>query len=327
MQVLARKNPLTMSFIAQLEVELDGTGINISLGNTASNIKTMGGYDCSADAPHIRVPAEIPVNSDAVKCSPLFELRESQNPISTDSSVFQSQSITLAQEAAAASVGLAGSSPGFAFSINHSSTGGNSGMHLPDRTGARGVPGSSSMDGMDYSKGSSRDRNGSTTKSRTGSTSANSAFTPPSIHDEASPPFLSGTAAGGSNVSATSGASPIAITPGISPPAYERHGSFPNHMLQHQHQPQATRLTSSTGQHFDIAPGFGGHSVAHHNIFESTFVSGPGVGGLTDMPSAWDDMAGIEVAGVGGVTGLTPGPWGEVQGMSGWEAFDESNSR
>jgi len=62
---------------------------------------------------------------------------------------------------------------------------------------------------------------------------------------------------------------------------------------------------------------FDGFSVTH----------GTTNAGLGDLPPGWDDMSGIEVSGVvgvndgSGVTGLTPGPWGE--GIDGWGGFGD----
>ncbi|KAJ9653433.1 hypothetical protein H2198_007381 [Neophaeococcomyces mojaviensis] len=66
MTVLRHKNPLTESFLVQLDVDLEGSGLNIPspLGpNRYAN----------------RPAGECPANTDAVKCVPLFEIRESQS--------------------------------------------------------------------------------------------------------------------------------------------------------------------------------------------------------------------------------------------------------
>ncbi|KAF2202709.1 hypothetical protein GQ43DRAFT_368576 [Delitschia confertaspora ATCC 74209] len=60
MQALRRKNPLTESFLVQLDVDIESAGI---FGMQKSGNLT----------------AEIPVNTDSVSCSPMFELRESQS--------------------------------------------------------------------------------------------------------------------------------------------------------------------------------------------------------------------------------------------------------
>ncbi|KAJ4367391.1 hypothetical protein N0V83_006973 [Neocucurbitaria cava] len=66
MQALRRKNPLTESFLVQLDLDLESAGI-IGLQQKPYLTPTSRATD-------------IPVNSDAVQCSPLIEIRESQNP-------------------------------------------------------------------------------------------------------------------------------------------------------------------------------------------------------------------------------------------------------
>ena len=63
MSALKAKNPLTESFLVQLEVDLEGSGLDIKIPPSSYALK---------------VPGEIPINTDAVKCSPLFEIRQSQ---------------------------------------------------------------------------------------------------------------------------------------------------------------------------------------------------------------------------------------------------------
>ncbi|KAK0645327.1 Tropolone cluster transcription factor tropK [Lasiodiplodia hormozganensis] len=70
MQALKKRNPLTESFLVQLDLDLVGTGI-------------MSPFGSSTDP---RPPATVPVNTDGVGCCPVFELRESQSdaaPINT----------------------------------------------------------------------------------------------------------------------------------------------------------------------------------------------------------------------------------------------------
>lgn len=64
MQALKVKNPLTESFLVQLDVDLEGSGLNIP-----SQQQYPGGH---------KPPGEIPANTDAVHCLPLYEIRESQ---------------------------------------------------------------------------------------------------------------------------------------------------------------------------------------------------------------------------------------------------------
>lgn len=66
MVALRAKNPLTESFLVQLDVDLEGSGLNIPSPLGANR--------------YVNRPAgECPANTDAVKCSPLIELRETQS--------------------------------------------------------------------------------------------------------------------------------------------------------------------------------------------------------------------------------------------------------
>jgi hypothetical protein len=78
MHILKRKNPLTESFLAQLEVDLEGTGIVI--GPKALSPWSKGGDTCPADVQEKRKAmfSEISLSNDPVKCSPLYEIRDSQ---------------------------------------------------------------------------------------------------------------------------------------------------------------------------------------------------------------------------------------------------------
>ncbi|KAL5393194.1 hypothetical protein DPSP01_000025 [Paraphaeosphaeria sporulosa] len=68
MQALRRKNPLTESFLVQLDLDLESAGV-LGLGQKPYRPPQTGGTD-----------GVIPVNSDPVGCSPLFEIRDTQNP-------------------------------------------------------------------------------------------------------------------------------------------------------------------------------------------------------------------------------------------------------
>jgi hypothetical protein len=106
MHALKRRNPLTESFIAQLEVDLEGTGIDLGPGLSSSkksSVRTDPAFpgrhhrmgilvDLDSDA-NVRpqAPSEIPVNSDAVKCVPLMEIRDSQQQGTSDPSIFKNR--------------------------------------------------------------------------------------------------------------------------------------------------------------------------------------------------------------------------------------------
>ncbi|KAF2030137.1 hypothetical protein EK21DRAFT_100705 [Setomelanomma holmii] len=66
MQALRRKNPLTESFLVQLDLDLESAGIM--------------GLQQKPYAPPKPSGAVIPVNTDSVSCTPIFEIRETQNP-------------------------------------------------------------------------------------------------------------------------------------------------------------------------------------------------------------------------------------------------------
>lgn len=65
MHVLKTKNPLTESFIVQLDVDLEGAGLEIP-----SHVPYKFGQ---------RPPGEVPANTDSVHCIPVYEIRESQS--------------------------------------------------------------------------------------------------------------------------------------------------------------------------------------------------------------------------------------------------------
>lgn len=80
MQVLKTKNPLTESFLVQLDVDLEGTGLDVASHSRykfgqrplVSNMQTH-------QLPTLTFPqGEIPANTDAMKCSPLLEIRSTQ---------------------------------------------------------------------------------------------------------------------------------------------------------------------------------------------------------------------------------------------------------
>jgi hypothetical protein len=79
MQALRTKNPLTESFLVQLDVDLEGSGLDIQFSTKLSHSKAMvsvrtGFLECMLTEGQ----GEVPINTDSVKCSPLFEIRQSQ---------------------------------------------------------------------------------------------------------------------------------------------------------------------------------------------------------------------------------------------------------
>ncbi|RMZ87643.1 hypothetical protein DV736_g5132, partial [Chaetothyriales sp. CBS 134916] len=65
MQVLKSKTPLTESFLVQLDVDIEGSGLDLP-----NNPRNKFGR---------RPVGEVPANTDAVRCLPLFEIRETQS--------------------------------------------------------------------------------------------------------------------------------------------------------------------------------------------------------------------------------------------------------
>lgn len=89
MHALKRKNPLTESFLVQLDVDLEGAGIDVGQRGpnyskpviVREDIRIRGGPGGLLKFNNPPVQAEIPQNTDSVKCSPLFEIRDSQQPM------------------------------------------------------------------------------------------------------------------------------------------------------------------------------------------------------------------------------------------------------
>lgn len=86
MHALKRRNPLTESFLVQLDVDLEGAGIDVGQRNTNFYKKTpivRPHLDCKPSGllkiDDDLLQFEIPHNTDSVKCSPLFEIRDSQS--------------------------------------------------------------------------------------------------------------------------------------------------------------------------------------------------------------------------------------------------------
>jgi hypothetical protein len=101
MSVMSKKNPLTESFMAQLDVDLEGSGLSIwphqkysdpvHVFQPQQKYQTSGGMHGVATS---LGPSEIPVNTDSVSCSPLFEIRDSQAMGPGSRSVFYAKDST-----------------------------------------------------------------------------------------------------------------------------------------------------------------------------------------------------------------------------------------
>jgi hypothetical protein len=165
-----------------------------------------GVYLPERDKPHHHnpFPAEIPVNTDAVKCSPLFEIRDSQSQGQANNNhIFHRKD-------------MGGTSPSptvFTYNTsvdinvdsayNHLSPNDPLQFSLPNR--GKDTPFAQRMAMMDQINGTASEMDFSTAsgptnaKSRSNSykdSSSHTSFTPPSVADNSEPPFPSASGAG-----------------------------------------------------------------------------------------------------------------------------------
>jgi hypothetical protein len=312
MQALSRKNPLTESFMAQLELDLEGTGIFLgsrpSLWNTAPYCPPSKGKEARGilidvdEPPPQRVPSEIPVNTDAVKCAPISEIRDSQSAgQSTNNNIFHPQRN---------SPGSSAYSP-FETSINmtvdsaynHLAPHDPIHISLPNR--GKETPFQQRMAMMDQINGTaseidfSTSGNSNNAKSRSNSykdTSSNTSFTPPdSSNNDPSQVHMN--------------------TGNITNPSLSRHSPSPPSMAT-----TSTSVAAADVMFFEVPD-------AAFQAFQPQLFSGPFPGGLSgaDFPmtttsSNWGDMTDIVEDGrgsVGATTGLTPLASGEWEDMLG----------
>lgn len=310
MHALKRKNPLTESFLVQLDIDLEGAGIDV--GKRAQNYSKPpivredrmrhgpGGllkmYDIAVDP---TLQAEIPQNTDSVKCSPLFEIRDSQQPMS-DINKFKSPATTQAPQ---------GNSPGPPFHV------------------AKNVD--FTMDPTNFDYLSSMNANNSyqlparsklpTDASGPRIISLSDSLTPPSDMDKNSPIMTVNESSSRSNSIQNAGYSPNSH---ITPPS--------DGDSQPRRQPSAAQsgpspMTMSSGASAIPTPG------AVTNVdFINTLSMDPDFSNLAFQPSfmnfddttnwnvggaAWE-MSGIESS---APTGLTPGPTGMTpEGQMNW---------
>lgn len=184
MYILKRKNPLTGSFLAQLEVDLEGSGL--VLEPKVLNPWSKGGAPTSNSQDKCEsISAEELINNiDAVNCSPLFGISKSQTSQLLDDAIFRPPKITAADlNTLEANVGLATET---AFPPNSSHNASQFVSQMPTRSKANGSFGSrptletensntpSTID-MDYSE-PEKSRNDSYKDN-----SSHTSFTPPSV--------------------------------------------------------------------------------------------------------------------------------------------------
>jgi hypothetical protein len=312
MHALSRKNPLTESFMAQLEVDLEGTGIN--LGSRPS-MWNNGVYLPAGDKPRhsVPVPAEIPVNTDAVKCSPLFEIRDSQSANhSTNNHIFHRKDLGTAQ------------SPGNIFyngpidinvesAYNHLSPNDPLQFSLPNR--GKDTPFAQRMAMMDQINGTASEMDFSTAsgttnaKSRSNSykdTSSHNSFTPPSMTDT-EPPFPTPSA------STSGGTATVTSTNTLPPsPLGDSGSSVPTPGLS---------TTSGGGADFMV---FEIPDAAFQSFQPQLFTpfGAAAEHSLSLSSSAWD-MPGIEgtAGGPGGLASMPESAWSEILETAGAAEF------
>ncbi|KAF2668054.1 hypothetical protein BT63DRAFT_426889 [Microthyrium microscopicum] len=194
MHILKRKNPLTESFLAQLEVDLEGTGIVIGpqTRNPWTERQRQQNQKNQKAMPGI-IPTEVAVSAPE-KCTSIFEITETQTTVNPDPSVFHAPNMN------PQNFGLNGQINIDMDNSFNLSAGSPSAFQLPNRTksspfrgpvlamaegmgiGADNANTPSSTD-MDYSGTGS-----SSSRSRNPSFKGNSpaSFTPPSANDDQS---------------------------------------------------------------------------------------------------------------------------------------------
>jgi hypothetical protein len=319
MLALSKRNPLTESFIAQLEVDLEGTGINLGIVPTTWAKQSMCGDPNNkftvptAEELSRIVPPELPINSDAIKCSPLFELRDSQSTGQPqDNSVFQSKDVN--DRRSQPSVSPYPNYPGGHINLvngHFANSGQNPHNHLsPD---SYQLPSRSKDSHSPYTRMSNFDTEmdfstaSNSAKSRSDSykdSSSHNSFTPPSQHagDSATSPPTHPNLAPTHSHSSHSGhsPSPSAPTPGTSGNAADvMFFEMPDHAFN-SFQPQLFTP-------FEVGAGGPLHSL-----------NGMGSATMWEM----GNIGGGGTSGAGMTTGLTPlasgvGDWEEYMGNSG----------
>jgi hypothetical protein len=234
MQALKRKNPLTESFLAQLEIDLEGTGVDIG---TRSTLLARGAVSfCpNSDRPRnmgilVDLDTEsngfkqfqIPVNSDSVQCSPLFEIRESQNN-SGNASAFNNKSYMSGTPGMNSASGFATMNAQVNLDIdgsyNNISAHDSVNYQLPSRAK---MP-TTLFDSV--SRSSDMDCSNSSDKTRSNSykdSSSHNSFTPPSQNDDIQSQYQSnlaknspGTADSGSGITTPSVSAPDSMYFGV----------------------------------------------------------------------------------------------------------------
>jgi hypothetical protein len=312
MQALSRKNPLTESFMAQLELDLEGTGIFLgsrpSLWNTSPFCPPEKGKEARGilididDAPPRKVPSEIPVNTDAVKCAPIFEIRDSQSAgQSTNNTIFHPQG-PQRNSPASSSYSTFETNINITVDSAYNHLAPNDPLHfsLPNR--GKDTPFQQRMAMMDQINGTAPSEidfsTSGNSKSRSNSykdTSSNTSFTPPDSTNNDTTHLQMGSGS-------------------ITNPSLSRHSPSPPSMGT------SASVAAADVMFFEVPD-------AAFQTFQPQLFSGPFPPGLsgTDFPmttttSSWAEMTDIVEDGRGSVaasSGLTPiasGEWDDMLG-------------
>lgn len=291
MMALRAKNPLTESFLVQLDVDLEGSGLNIPSPLGANR--------------YVNRPAgECPANTDAVKCSPLIELRETQS---------------LGQQARGVETGLPESmDPG---NIDFSNVG-SSFMthHKMQRVSGQRVQSVSSespkiwgdlqRSSTQQSPSADAQSNGSHSNQPTPASShqnsSNTSFSPPVDYIDNMPPFFSNDKQNTAAWPITNSTEASQANLFVTSETQENLNIRPQYPQQSTQFPQSQQFGSVQEISSNEQNGFSTSSVNDQSGFGNVF----GGTGFTPGPTGFTP----------GPTGTTPGPWGDLymQNTSEW---------
>jgi hypothetical protein len=298
MHALSRKNPLTESFMAQLEVDLEGTGINLGSRPSMWSVPTafqhdkikgfkgiLAEYQEGNMSSRSKVPSEIPVNTDAVKCAPIFELRDTQSAGSANNNhIFHPQTPQSTTQSFNVNMTV---DP----SYNHLAT--NDPMQFPLPSRSKDSPfAQQSMYPMDRIHGMSASDMDFSGDSSAAKSRSNSSFTPTDSSEQTPPSF---------GVSAGLPKSPSSAmpTPGTGGGADFMFFEVPDHVFQVT-QPQLFAPFGTGAQELAVS------SAWDMTGMEGTSTSGTSTG-LTPMAdSAWSEIYSA-TSGSDGMMGVRPG--------------------
>jgi hypothetical protein len=310
MNALKKKNPLTESFLLQLDVDLEGMGIDV--GQRAPDYSRFSGgvvsHTSAALVVNVLKPkqCEVPANMDSLKCSPIFEIRDSQSQ-NSDLNKFGG-----GESSSDTGKGRSSNTPGPPFhlaqaSLNldvdpnsfgylSSASGDSPQYQLPNRNrttrpgppmGLTGRMVTSLSPGSEEGRSPNMNNDQHSTRSNSyKDSSSHTSFTPPSIDDsQQQQPRQNSVNTPSSMTSASSLQTPSAIDPSNNGNFYQFDTSFSN-----------------------FQPGFLGQAIDDNmgNI------------GNYSMQSSWE-MSGIEITSGSGMTPMADQPWSQMlEGIQDW---------